>query len=695
MSPSDEQNQLTIGIIAHIDAGKTTTTENILYQTGKIHKIGSVDDGTTEMDYLDEEKERGITIISAATTVFWKNHKINIIDTPGHIDFISEVKKSLTVIDSGILVVCGTAGVQAQTETLYNLCSEDNIPLMFFINKLDRPTSSFSRTYNSLVESFKIKFLPINLPIYNLNDQFTGVYDILIGKAFIYNFDPGNNNINKIKQNASSENDAEFFTMNIDDYFQQKYKIPDFLSFNNIFSETLAEFDESFLHEFLSSGNIDDISYEKKIELIKSLTKERKLFPVSCGSALKKIGISQLLDNITLYLPTTDEVKYTLYSASNEPIEQPNKKVAFVFKTIYEKQSGKISFLRIYNGNFNKGDKLFNPRINEWERISHIYQLHANKKTEIQTAHKGDIVGIIGFKDTQTGDTLLSDKSYIFMHKHFLTEPVITMSIEPRFVKDVEPLLNALEIISNEDNSFRFKQNQQSGLIEVSGMGELHLQVIQHRLFNEFKIETRLGNPSIAYKETITQRVSREISVSKIVKGVTNHFEIGITLEPSDENKLVILEKNIEPDYLSFFEIFSNSIFVSGPMYGYPITNLSIILDRFNLISNSVELLLLGEVTRDLFFQLYNEAKPALLEPIMKLDIVADESHFSEVISDLNAKNVDIIEMKVLPDSPKYRRIIALGRLSLFFGYSTILRNLTSGQGYFSMEFYTYQPSSI
>ncbi|HQJ40391.1 MAG TPA: hypothetical protein PK449_02415, partial [Exilispira sp.] len=319
----------------------------------------------------------------------------------------------------------------------------------------------------------------------------------------------------------------------------------------------------------------------------------------------------------------------------------------------------------------------------------------ANKKTEIQTAHKGDIVGIIGFKDTQTGDTLLSDKSYIFMHKHFLTEPVITMSIEPRFVKDVEPLLNALEIISNEDNSFRFKQNQQSGLIEVSGMGELHLQVIQHRLFNEFKIETRLGNPSIAYKETITQRVSREISVSKIVKGVTNHFEIGITLEPSDENKLVILEKNIEPDYLSFFEIFSNSIFVSGPMYGYPITNLSIILDRFNLISNSVELLLLGEVTRDLFFQLYNEAKPALLEPIMKLDIVADESHFSEVISDLNAKNVDIIEMKVLPDSPKYRRIIALGRLSLFFGYSTILRNLTSGQGYFSMEFYTYQPSSI
>lgn len=673
--------QNTIGIIAHIDAGKTTTTENILYKTGKIHKVGSVDEGTTEMDYLEEEKQRGITIVSAATTVYWKENKINIIDTPGHIDFISEVKKSLTVIDGAILVICGTAGVQAQTETLYNLCMTEKIPIIFFINKLDRNTSSFERSFNSLLNSFGNNFIPLSLPIYNSNDQFAGYYSII--ENFYYIFDFNNNQNNKNLTN-----------------FKRYEKLPDeyylsnnFKSFIHCFEENIAEKDESLFEYYIKNGTI--LNYD--IELIKKVLKEnvknRSLFPVICGSAIKGIGIDCLLDSIVDFLPKTDEIDYTLYTPSDEIVINPNKKVAFIFKTIYDKQSGKLSFARIYNGNFSKGDKLFNPRKNLWERISHIYLLHADKKIEIEEAHKGDIVGIVGLKETETGDTLLSDKSYLFMHKHFQTEPVITMGIETRYVKDFEPLLDALDIISKEDNSFYYKLNKETGQIEISGMGELHLEIIQHRIKNDFKIETRLGNPSIAYRETITINNSKEVEVSKIIKGNNNHFKISLNLLKSETNKFIIKPTNIDEQYFAFFENFFSNSFISGPAFGYPIANLEIVLEDFKLYSNEIDLMFLGENLKNLFFETYQKSNPVLLEPVMKLDIIVDENHFSEVINDLNSKKVDIIEMKILAENPKYKRLIVKGPVSNFFGYSTTLRNLTSGQGYFTMEFLNYEPS--
>ncbi|MCR4421549.1 MAG: TetM/TetW/TetO/TetS family tetracycline resistance ribosomal protection protein [Spirochaetales bacterium] len=677
-----KNEQTTIGIIAHIDAGKTTTTEAILYKTGKIHKVGSVDDGTTEMDYLEEEKQRGITIVSAATTVYWKEEKINIIDTPGHIDFISEVKKSLTVIDGAVLVLCGTAGVQAQTETLYNLCLQDKIPLTFFINKMDRNTSSYDRAFNSLVESFGNYFIPLSLPIFNREEDFVGFYDILDKIYYIYESNNENNKKEPIKFLTFEELPSQYITLK------------DYNRYIHLFEEKLAEKDEELLEFYLQKNSLSGFEIGKLKRIIKEKTAKREIFPVICGSAIKSIGIDNLLDSIKNFLPKTNEVDYILYTPSDEEVINPNKKVGFIFKTIYDKQTGKLSLVRIYNGNFSKGDKIFNPRKNIWEKISHIYLLHADKKTEIDEAHNGDIIGIIGFKESETGDTILSDKSYLFMHKHFTTEPVINMSIETRFVKDVEPLISALDIISKEDNSFSYKQNKETGQIEISGMGELHLEVIQHRIKNDFKIETRLGNPSIAYRETITLSNSKEIEVSKIIKGVTNHFKLSLSLTSGEENKFIIKTTKIEEQYLSFFENFFSNTFLSGPTYGYPIANLEIILNDFIKFSNDVDILFLGETLKNLFFEIYQLSNPTLLEPVMKLDIIVDENHFSEVINDLNSKKVDIIEMKVLADNSKYKRIIVKGPVSRFFGYSTTLRNLTSGQGYFTMEFLNYEPSS-
>ncbi len=672
-----KNQQSNIGIIAHIDAGKTTTTEAILYLTGKIHKFGSVDNGTTEMDYLEEEKKRGITIVSAATTILWKEHKINIIDTPGHIDFIAEVKKSLTVIDGAILVICGTAGVQAQTETLYNLCLLDNIPLIFFMNKMDRTTSSFERSYNSLIQSFGDYFLPINLPIYNQDENFVGLYNLLDKSFYIYGGDKNNcfKIFNQIPQGFILEKNHN--------------------QFQKIFEERIAEKDEEIFNYYLKNGSLDGFSSDKIINVIKNSVKKRELFPVLSGSAAKKIGINLLLDAVRYCFPKADETDYILYTPSDEPVFNPNKKVAFIFKTIYDKLSGKISFIRIYNGNFSQGDKIFNPKKNCWEKLAHLYYLHADKRIEIEEAKKGDIIGVIGLKESETGDTLLSDKAYLFMHKHFYTEPVITMSIEPRFVKDVEPLLNALEIISKEDNSFYYKQNKETGQIEVSGMGELHLEIIQNRIKNEFKIETRLGNPSIAFKETISIDVNKEIEVSKVIKGVTNHFKLSLSLLKSNENRFVLKNEKIDEQYITFFENFFSNSFLSGPSFGYPIANLEICINDFIYYSNTIDLVLLGETLKNLFFELYNQAKPILLEPVMKLDIVVDENHFSDVINDLNSKKVDIIEMKMLAENSKYKRIIVKGPVSCFFGYSTTLRNLTSGQGYFTMEFLNYEPKNI
>lgn len=679
--------QTNIGIIAHIDAGKTTTTETILYITGKIHKIGSVDEGTTEMDYLEEEKQRGITIVSAATTVYWKDNKINIIDTPGHIDFISEVKKSLTVIDGAVLVICGTAGVQAQTETLYNLALQNNIPLIFFINKLDRTTSSFERAFTSLIDSFGNNFIPLALPLYDKNETFSGFLNLIDHVYYIYK--TGRNNCDN-----HSDKNIEKNIERIASYKELPYEyhlILDLQKYVHIFEEKIAEKDEYLLEYYLHNGTIRGYDIEKIKDILKKNTTNRNFFPVVLGSASKGIGVDFLLDSLVDFFPKADEIDFTLYTPSDEIVTNPNKKVAFIFKTIYDKQSGKLSFTRIYNGNFSKQDKVFNPRKNCWEKISHIYILHADKKMDVDEAHKGDIVGIVGLKDSQTGDTILSDKSYLFMHKHFQTEPVITMSIETRFVKDFEPLISALDIISKEDNSFTYKLNKETGQIEISGMGELHLEIIQHRIKNDFKIETRFGNPSIAYRETITKSNSKEIESIKVIKGVTNHFKIGLTLSCCNENKYIIKPAKIEEQYFTFFENFFLSAFVSGPAYGYPIANLEIILYEFTKFSNEIDLMFLGETLKNLFFELYQQSNPKLLEPIMKLDIIVDENHFSEVINDLNTKKVDILEMKMLADNSKYKRIIVKGPVSKFFGYSTTIRNLTSGQGYFTMEFLNYE----
>lgn len=685
-----------IGIIAHIDAGKTTLSERFLYYSGKIHKLGSVDEGTTELDYLEEEKERGITIISATTSFPWKNSIINLIDTPGHIDFIEEVRKSLFVTDSCILVVCGTSHVQAQTETLFNLANKSNIPLLIFINKMDRITSSYTKSFESLINKFSSDFLPITLPLYCNDDKFIGIYNILLNEAHIYNISEEGDKYKLIENFLIVEDNNKISLRENDFYFKDDIKY-----FLDHFINTLSTKNEKLLNIFLSSPDNYELIFKNSnilINEIYNLTINNSIYPIFCGSAYKNIGIHSLLDGIVYFAPEYNNLLPKLFDLNkNEYIDIPqNISAGYIFKVLYDKQAGKIFFARIYKGHFEKNQKIYIPDIKEFDRIPHIYKVHANKRTEIEKCEEGEIICIVGAKYLNLFHTFLSDRKDFIFNKKDKIDPVISLRIEPYSIKDFNSLLDTLKIIQNEDPSFHFKYDESSGTIIISGMGELHLEVIQHRIQNEFKIKTKIGNPLINYRETISKENSTSFSLKKEIKGVSIKCEVEIEIKKNSNNIYIIEDKNLNPKYNYFIDEIINSIFLSGIKFGYPLYGIKIILKKVLIEDKENSEIVLQETLNRALIKLLEESEPILLEPFMKIEVNCPIENFSDVYNDLSKRASNILSIEDLESdlNSKYKIIKANGFLKNFFGYSTTLRTLTSGKGTFSLEFNSYEKSN-
>ncbi|MCX8058321.1 MAG: TetM/TetW/TetO/TetS family tetracycline resistance ribosomal protection protein [Spirochaetes bacterium] len=681
-----------IGIIAHIDAGKTTLSERFLYYSGKIHKIGSVDEGTTELDYLEEEKERGITIISAATSFQWKDSIINLIDTPGHIDFIEEVRKSLFVVDCCILVICGTSHVQAQTETLYNLCKKLNIPLIVFINKMDRNTSNFTKSFESLLNKFNKYFIPITIPLYTKDDKFIGVYNILDNNAYIYNINLEGDRYNVINNFLTFDNNKVL--QNVKDFIFKD----DINFFLQYFIDTLSSKSEKILNHFLNQPDNYSIigqNYEAIVDEIYKLCINRELFPVFCGSAYKNIAIHSLLDGIVLFAPEYNILKPKVLDINkNTFIEIPqNISLGYIFKIIYDKQAGKIFFARIYNGHFEKNQKIYIPDIKEFDRLPHLYKVHANKKNEIDRCEEGDIICIIGSKYLNLFYTFSSDRKDIIFNKKDFIDPVISMRIEPLSIKDFYPLIDILKIIENEDPSFKFKLDESTATIIISGMGELHLEIIQHRIENEFKIKTKVGTPLINYRESISKTNSISFNLKKEIKGVLLKCEVEIEVSPNNSNSYSIDDKNLTQNYYPFIDSIIQSIFLSGIKFGYPLFGVKITIKKVSIDNKENSEIILQETINKALINILEQSGPVLLEPYMKIEVVCPYEHFSEVYNDLLKRSNNIISLEDIIEETNYKVIKAMGYLKNFFGYSTILRSLTSGKGTFSMEFNSYEKS--
>ena len=692
----ESKNIKNIGIIAHIDAGKTTLSERFLYYSGKIHKLGSVDEGTTELDYLEEEKERGITIISAATSFNWKGTTINLIDTPGHIDFIEEVRKALFVIDCCILVICGTSHVQAQTETLFNLCKKLNLPIIFFINKMDRNTSNFSKALESLEKNFNNNFLPINIPVYDIDDRFVGVLNLFTNKAYIYD-------INNDKNQEAFNIIDNFIDFNNELKINKNYKIKEDLNklYKNII-DLLTNKSEFLLSIFLNSShdsknifNTIKENYEKIINEIKNLSYERKIFIVFCGSAFKNIAIQPLLDGIIDFAPNYNFFKKKIYDIkNNQYIDIPeNLAVGYIFKIIYDKQIGKIFFARIYKRKFEKNQKIYIPSKREFDKLQHIYHVHANKRVEIDSCEEGDIISIIGAKYLNLFDTFLSDKKDFVLNMVDIIDPVISLKIEPLSIKDYNNLLQILKIISSEDPSFKYKIDESSQDIIISGMGELHLEVIKNRIENEFKIKTRIGTQLINYKEAISKQNRILFNLKKDIKGITLKCEIDIECILDNNNNYEILDKSINEIYYPYIQNIINSVFNSGVKFGYPLYGIKIIIHKINLENKDGAEIILQETLNRALVKLIEEAQPIIYEPYMKIEVYTPMEYFSDVYNDLLKKGVSILNIDTIEEDSNLKIIKCEGYLRNFFGYSTTLRSLTSGKGTFSIEFKSYEKS--
>ena len=671
-----------IGIIAHIDAGKTTTTERVLFYTGISHKIGEVHDGQAIMDWMAQERERGITITSAATTCFWtprgkgsdQKHRINIIDTPGHIDFTAEVQRSLRVLDGAVVIFDGVAGVEPQSETVWRQADKFSVPRICFINKLDRMGASFDRAVDSIRERLSPNAVVLQLPI-GSEGNFKGVIDLLTMKALYFEGDFGERVVEKEIPSDLLEAAKE----------QRKKTI-----------EKIVTEEESVLEKYLGEN---EISVDEIRKTLRKATISYKLIPVFCGSALKNIGVQPLLDAICYYLPSPADlppVKGTDPKTGKEIERRPKDDEPFsslVFKIATDPYVGTLSYFRVYSGHLKRGSYLLNTTTNEKERIGRILRMHANSREEVEEVFAGDIAATVGLKSTSTGHTLCDESHPIVLEKITFPEPVISISIEPKTKADQDKLAASLRKLAEEDPTFRVKQDTETGQTIVSGMGELHLEVIADRLKREFNVEAGIGRPEVAYKETITQEAKAEGKYIRQSGGRGQYGHVWLRLEPRkrgegfkfiDEIKGGIIPK----EFIPAVEKGVREAMDKGIVAGYPMVDLSVALydGSFHEVDSSE---MAFKIAGSMAFQAAaKRAKPVLLEPIMKLEVIIPPQFFGDVIGDLSARRGRIEETK---DRVNLKVIDAMVPLAEMFGYATSLRSLTEGRGTFTMEFSHYE----
>jgi elongation factor G len=669
---SQEQTR-NIGIIAHIDAGKTTVSERILFYTGKKHKIGEVHYGEAEMDWMEQEKERGITITAAATTCFWKDHRINLIDTPGHIDFTVEVQRSLRVLDGGVVIFDGVAGVEPQSETVWHQADKFHVPRFCFINKMDRTGANFYADLDSIHERLTKRAYPLQLPI-GAEENFLGVIDLFTRRAIYYLDDLGT----KIEERDVPED--------------MKEKVE---KFRHDLIEAIVENDENLMNKYLAGEEIpvDDL---KKV--LRKAVIEEKIIPVLCGSALKNKGVQYLLDAVNDYLPSPLDVpplKATDPETGADIIRKASDDepfTALAFKVATDPFVGKLCFFRVYAGKLPAGSYVLNTTTGEKERIGRIVRLHANKREDVEEVYAGDIAAAVGLKNTFTGHTLSDPEHPVMLESITFPEPVISVAIEPKTKADQERMGMALQKLAEEDPTFRIKTDEETMQTLIAGMGELHLDIIVDRMKREFKVEANVGQPQVAYKETIKKSAEGEGRYIKQSGGRGQYGHCWLRVEPQERGKgFEFIDEtkggSIPKEYISPIQKGVKEALDRGVIAGYPMIDVKVAVydgSYHEVDSSEAAFKIAGSMGVQAAVK---AASPVILEPIMKTEVVTPEQFMGTVIGDLNSKRAQILEMG---DRPGVKVIDAMVPLSEMFGYATQLRSMTEGRASYTMEFNNY-----
>ena len=667
-----------IGIMAHIDAGKTTTTERILYYTGENHRIGEVDNGEATMDWMEQEQDRGITITSAATTCYWKGKQINIIDTPGHVDFTAEVERSLRVLDGAVGVFCAVGGVEPQSETVWRQANTYNVPRIAFVNKMDRLGADFYAVLEDIKTKLKEEPVPLFIPV-GKESRFEGIIDLLKMKMVVFDAASEGYDYSYVDIPADMQDEAD----------QWREKLIDSVS---SFSDEITE--------LYFAG--EEIPSDKIIATLRKCTLERKLLPVFVGSSLKNIGVQCLLDGVVDLLPSPADIppaigihakKETEVKVENDPKGPP---LALVFKVQYDREAGPLCFIRVYSGTFHKSTAVLNITKKKRERINRLLRMHANRPEEIQELQSGDIGVVVGFKGTQTGDTIGTEGYQILLEKMVFPVPVISVAIEPTTASDQDKLQKALEILSSEDPTFTWKDNEETGQLVISGMGELHLDVLVTRLTKELKVSCQVGKPQVTYRESITQSVEHTQTFSRVIAGKENAAEVTLRLTPQESKEGNVYEnlvsaKTMPPELFDAIKRGVENSFQSGIKYGYEVcdTKVELVSVKYNELTASE--FAFEACAAMCFDAAANEAEPVLMEPIMDVTLIVPSQYVGEAISSLTTRGGIVSSMESKPSAD---HIIAQAPLAKLFGYTTALRSATQGRGSFSMEFSHYAPKT-
>lgn len=663
-----------IGIMAHIDAGKTTTTERILYYTGKTYKLGSVDEGTAVMDFMDQEQERGITISSAATTCFWRDCQINIIDTPGHVDFTAEVERSLRVLDGGVVLFSAVEGVEAQSETVWRQADRYRVPRIAFINKMDRLGADFFRVAEEIEERLDSNPLILQFPI-GQEDTFTGTVDVVGQRAFVYDSDALGSQYNVVPIPENLREKAATLRTNL--------------------LEKLAEVDDKLMEKYLNS---EEISVEEMRAAIRKGTLGMKFLPVLCGASFKNKGVQALLDAIVDYLPSPGDVppvEGTDPRSDEKVTVQLNESgpfVALVFKVVTDPFVGQLNYLRIYSGKIKAGDTILNVGKDKKERLARLLRMHANKREELEEVRAGDICATVALKSSITGDTLATKEAPVLLETIKFPEPVVTVAVEPKTQADHDKLSAALFKISTEDPTFKVRRDAQTGQTVISGMGELHLEVILERIKREFKVLSNVGAPQVAYRETLTQPSEAQGRYIKQSGGKGQYGDVWIKVEPLKRGEGFVFEdkiiKGVIPkEYIPAVEQGIREALDNGILAGFPVVDIKVTLfdgSYHEVDSSELAFKVAGSMG---FKEAARKAKPVILEPIMKVQITLPESYVGDVMGDLNSRKAKVIRFEM---KSKFAVIDAEVPLAEMFGYASTLRSMTQGRGNFIMEFSHY-----
>ena len=666
-----------IGIVAHVDSGKTTVSERVLYYTGLSHKIGEVHEGTAVTDWMPQERERGITITAAAITCDWNDHQINIIDTPGHVDFTTEVERSLRVLDGAIVVFCGVGGVEPQSETVWRQADKYGVPRIVFINKLDRIGADFHGVVDQIKNRLGARPLILQLPI-GTEDAMTGVIDLIQHKALVWEEDTLG---------------ARFHEEEIPPELQT-----DAAKFSELLVESVADADDTLLEKYLGG---EALTPEEVTTAVRLKTQSLDVFPVLCGTALRNKGIQPLLDAVVNYLPPPVRPVAGQTLAGKERTWQVTDDIlaGLAFKTMHDPYSGQLTFVRLYSGNLKTGASIFNPRTERSERIGRLVRMHADKKEDLESASAGDIIAVVGLKNFTTGDTIAVKHQPVLLESISFKEPVISVAIEPKTKIDSEKLGLALQRLSSEDPTLVIQTNAETGQTILSGMGELHLEVILDRLVREFKVEVNTGAPQVSYRETITRGAEAEGRYVRQTGGRGQFGHVFLKIEPNTNEGLVFVNEikggAIPREYIASVEKGVREAAENGVIYGYPLLNTTVTLYDGNyheVDSSELAFHMAGSIG---FKAAVNKARPVLLEPMMEVEVVVPEDYMGTAMGDLQSRRGKVTELGERAGGQ--RTVTAHVPLATMFGYATAIRSLTQGRATYTMEFDHYDkvPASV